>query len=95
LAAVLLAAGLKAGRCELVKDVSGYFSSDPNRDRAARHLPALEYTAAIAMAGEGCELVQRAALEAAERHEIPLVVRSLAGRRSTEIRRRRNQQDGL
>jgi aspartate kinase len=85
LTAVLLAVGLKAIRCELVKDVPGYFSSDPNRDPDARHLPAIDYAAALAMASDGCELVQQAALEAAEQHALPIVVRSMAGQRRTEI----------
>jgi aspartate kinase len=85
LTAVLLAAGLKAIRCELVKDVPGYFSSDPHRDPDARPLPAIDYATALAMASAGCELVQRAALEAAEQHALPIVVRSMASGRRTEI----------
>ena len=85
LTAVLLAAGLQASRCELVKDVSGYFSADPHQQPHARHLPAIDYATAIGMAADGCELVQQAALEAAERHALPVVVRSIAGTRRTEI----------
>ncbi len=77
LTAVLLAAGLGAARCELVKDVPGYFSADPNQDASARHLPALTFDAALAMADAGCELVQRQALESAKTHTLPLVVRGL------------------
>jgi aspartate kinase len=77
LTAVLLAAGLGAARCELVKDVSGYFSADPHRDAAARHLPALTFAETLALAEAGCDLVQRQAIEAAARADIPLVVRSL------------------
>lgn len=87
LTAVLLAAGLKASRCELVKDVPGYFSSDPNCDPDAHHLPALDYTTALAMASNGCELVQHAALESAAQHALPVVVRSMAGNRRTVIAR--------
>jgi aspartate kinase len=85
LTAVLLAVGLRAVRCELVKDVPGYFSSDPNRDPDACHLPVIDYAAALAMASDGCELVQRAALESAEEHALPIVVRSMTGERRTEI----------
>jgi aspartate kinase len=85
LTAVLLAAGLGATRCELIKDVSGYFSADPHRHADAHHVPFLSYAAAVAMADDGCELVQRAALTAAEQHEVPVVVRSIAGRRLTHI----------
>lgn len=77
LTAVLLAAGLGANRCELVKDVPGYFTSDPHRDRGALPVPFLTFDHALELADDGCDLVQRAALEAAARWNLPLVVRSL------------------
>ena len=77
LTAVLLAEGLGACRCELIKDVAGYFSSDPHRDPAARHLPHLTFEQAFDLADGGCDLVQRKAIEAAARCGLPLVIRSL------------------
>ncbi|MGB6484458.1 MAG: hypothetical protein WBE86_13315 [Candidatus Acidiferrales bacterium] len=77
LTAVLLAAGLGASRCELVKDVPGYFADDPHLNANAQHLPYLSFAQALAMAENGCDLVQRQALEAAERCDLPIVVRSL------------------
>jgi aspartate kinase len=77
LTAVLLAARLGASRCELIKNVAGYFSADPNRDARAAPLPRLTFAEALAMANEGCDLVQRRALEAAAEFRLPLVVRSL------------------
>jgi len=77
LTAVLLAAGLRANRCELIKDVPGYFTTDPHRDRSALPVPFLTFEHALALADNGCDLVQRAALEAAARWDLPLVVRSL------------------
>ena len=79
LTAVLLAAGLGAVRCELVKDVPGYFSADPNRDATARQLPLLTFAEALELADRGCDLVQRKAIEAAADIGLPLVVRSLNG----------------
>jgi aspartate kinase len=64
-------------RCELVKDVPGYFSNDPRENKKARHLPVLSYQRAIAMARSGCPVVQKEALEAGERADLALVVRSL------------------
>jgi aspartate kinase len=78
LTAVLLAAALDAKRCELVKDVPGYFSSDPRENKKARHFPVLSYQRAIAMARNGCPVVQKEALEAGERADLALVVRSIA-----------------
>lgn len=77
LTAVLLAAGLGASCCELLKDVPGYFSADPKRDPGARPIPTLSYTHALAMADDGCELVQRHALEAARQHQVPLRISAI------------------
>jgi len=77
LTAVLLAAGLGANRCELIKDVAGYFTSDPHRDRNALPISFLTFEHALELADNGCDLVQRAALEAAARWDVPIVVRSL------------------
>jgi aspartate kinase len=77
LTAVLLAAGLTASRCELVKDVPGYFTSDPHRNPDALPVPFLTFDHALELADEGCDLVQRKALEAARQYDLPLVVRSL------------------
>lgn len=77
LTAVLLAAGLGATCCELIKDVPGYFTSDPHRDVNALPIPFLTFEHALELADAGCDLVQRGAIEAAARYDLPLVVRSL------------------
>jgi aspartate kinase len=86
LTAVLVAAGLGAARCELLKDVPGYFSADPKRDPDARPLESLTYARAIEMAGDGCELVQRHALEAARDHGLPIVISAIGHERGTVIK---------
>jgi aspartate kinase len=78
--AVLLAVGLGAVRCELLKDVPGYFEADPHANAGARHLPLLSFDEAIDMAGRGCELVQQRALLVAKKAGLSLVVRSLDDR---------------
>lgn len=77
LTAVLLAEGTGACRCELIKDVPGYFTSDPHHDPTARPIPHLTFEHAISLAEAGCDLVQKKAVEAAARCGLPLVVRSL------------------
>jgi len=77
LTAVLLAKGLNASRCELLKDVPGYFSSDPHVNPNARHLPHLTFEEALTLADNGCDLLQRQAIEVAARCDLPLVVSSL------------------
>jgi len=76
LSAITLAAALGSGRCVLIKDVPGYFTADPNVDSGAAHIPAIGFTAALGMAGAGCELVQAAALHAARRTGVRLIVRT-------------------
>jgi aspartate kinase len=77
LSAVLLADALEAEYCELIKDVDGYFSEDPHLSGRAAHLPLLSYEIALKMADDGCELIQRRALEAARKAGLRLIVRSL------------------
>lgn len=77
LTAVLLAQGLQACRCELIKDVPGYFTSDPHRDRDARPISQLTFEQALEFANTGCDLVQRKAIKAAKSCGLPLVIRSL------------------
>jgi aspartate kinase len=78
LTAVLFARALGAA-CELVKDVPGYFTADPNRRADVSHVPALTYDEALALADDGCDLVQRRAIEAAAQAGIPLTIRRLDG----------------
>jgi len=75
--AVVLADGLEAEQCELVKDVPGYFTEDPNVHPGAKHLAALSYEKALEMAEGGCELVQPRAIVAARCAGLRLVVRSV------------------
>ena len=74
LSAVSLAAALGAQHCELIKDVPGYFTSDPAHHSDARHLPHVDIDTAIAMAAAGCELVQAGALDTARAHGVRLIV---------------------
>jgi len=76
LSAVLLTEALGADRCILIKDVDGYFTSDPATHNDATPIESLTYTHALAMADANCPLVQRQALAAAERASVPLIVRS-------------------
>jgi aspartate kinase len=77
LSAVLLARELEAEQCELIKDVCGYFTEDPNVNGLAEHLARISYERALDMADAGCELVHRGAIGAARAAGLHLVVRSL------------------
>ncbi len=77
LTAVLLAAAVRAGACELVKDVPGYFTADPHTQADATPIHDLTFDEALVMADAGCDLVQRAALAAAAAAPLRLVIRSM------------------
>lgn len=76
--AVALAVSLGADRCELVKDVDGYYTADPATTDAAVLIARLPYHVALQMADDGCPLVQRPAIAEAARARLPLVVRSFS-----------------
>lgn len=73
----MLADGLGASRCELIKDVTGYFDEDPHSHTNAVHLAEISYERALRMAETGCDLIQPRALDAARRRRLRLVVRSM------------------
>lgn len=79
------ATALNVHQAGLVKDVPGYFSRDPHVHADAQRLPILDFARALAMADDGCALVQRHALEAASRERLPLVVRAIDGEGATVI----------
>ncbi len=85
LTAVLLAAGLGAVRCELLKDVPGYFTADPKLEPSARPIPVLDYERALQMSDAGCELVQHEALRAAREHDLALIITAIGGGPGTLI----------
>jgi aspartate kinase len=87
LSAVQLAIGLGATRCELIKDVGGYFSADPKSAPLAARLESIGYEQAIEMAKGGCALIQRRALEAARDAGLPIVVGTLQGTVGTVVSR--------
>ena len=85
LSAVAIAAALSADRCELLKDVPGYFTVNPNHDACAEHLPLIDFRRALRMAAEGCDLVQADALDAARRAGVTLVIRAAHDPRHTIV----------
>jgi aspartate kinase len=85
LSAVLLAIGLGASQCELVKDVPGYFEDDPHQNALAIHLPSLTFEHALQMAGRGCELVEARALVTAAEANLALVIRSIEERAPVSV----------
>lgn len=72
--AVAIACYLKADRCEIVKDVAGVFTADPNLIAEARNIPALTYEELADMTFGGAKVLHYRAIELASRHRMPLLI---------------------
>ncbi|MFI6210266.1 aspartate kinase [Streptomyces sp. NPDC051041] len=75
LSAVLVAAALDAGRCEIHSDVDGIYSADPNTVSGARPLPEVTYDTAALMSLYGAKVLHRRSVRTARQHGITLVCR--------------------
>ena len=68
--------------CRLIKDVDGLYTSDPNRGTSAARFVRLSYATAARVGGA---VVQRKAIDFAERHRLKFTVSSVASNCATEI----------
>jgi aspartate kinase len=74
--AVALAAALGAKKCEILKDVPGVMTADPDCVPAARRHERLSYDELRRIAATGCGVVHIRAVEYAALHGVPLYVGS-------------------
>ncbi len=74
--AVALAAALGAERCEILKDVAGVLTADPDLLPQAKRHDALTYDQLREIATSGCGVVHLRAVEYAASHQVPLFVGS-------------------
>lgn len=83
LTALFLAQRL-SGTCRLIKDVDGLYTSDPNSEMglSAARFVRVSYATAARIGGA---VVQRKALDFAERHRLRFVVSSAGSDRATEV----------
>lgn len=77
LSAVVLAAALRAERCELFKDTGGVMDADPSLVPGARFLPVVDAAQLELLAELGAEIVHPVAVRRARRGRVRLVVRAL------------------
>jgi aspartate kinase len=76
LTAVALAAALDAERCEILKDVDGIFTADPNQVATAKLHETLSYDELEQIAGSGCGVVHSRAVDYARKHKVQLFIGS-------------------
>jgi aspartate kinase len=74
--AVALAAALKADSCEILTDVEGIYTTDPNIVPEARKIPRISYDEMLEMASLGAKVLQIRSVEFAKKYNVPLHDRS-------------------
>ena len=74
--AVAIAAALSAEVCEIYTDVDGIYTTDPNICNQARKLDRISYDEMLEMASLGAKVLQIRSVEFAQKHGMPIHVRS-------------------
>ncbi|MFC0359306.1 MULTISPECIES: aspartate kinase [Kytococcus] len=74
--AVAVAAALEADVCEIYSDVDGMFTADPRIVPTAHRIGWMGYADATELAAHGAKILHLRAVEFAQRHDVPLHVRS-------------------
>jgi len=74
--AVALAVALKASQCEILTDVDGVFTADPNIVPNARKLDTVSFDEMLEMASLGAKVLQIRCVEFAKKYNMPLLVKS-------------------
>lgn len=76
--AVVLAAALGAGRCEICSDVDGVYSADPRVVARASRIDEISYDEMLEMARHGASVLNARAVEHARDHQVEIYSRSTA-----------------
>ncbi len=74
--AVALAAALDADVCEILTDVDGVYTTDPNVCRKARKMDFISYDEMLEMASMGAKVLEIRSVEFAKKFNVPIHVRS-------------------
>lgn len=74
--AVAVAAAVNADVCEILTDVDGIYTTDPNLEPRARKLERISYEEMLELASLGAKVLQPRSVEFAMKYEVPLHVRS-------------------
>lgn len=74
--AVALAAALDADVCEILTDVDGVYTTDPNVCRKAQKMDFISYDEMLEMASMGAKVLEIRAVEFAKKFNVPIHVRS-------------------
>lgn len=74
--AVSIAAALKAKNCYIFSDVDGVYTTDPNKTKEAKKIPALSYKEMMEISSEGAKVLHNRCVEVGEKFKIPIITKS-------------------
>jgi aspartate kinase len=74
--AVAVAAGLKAGLCDIYTDVDGVYTTDPRIVARAQRISKISYEEMLELASLGAKVLQTRSVELAMNHKVPVRVLS-------------------
>ena len=75
--AVAMSYALKADRCEIIKEVGGIYTADPNQIPSAKRYEELSYDAALEATYWGAKILHFRAVELAKKLNIPLQIKHI------------------
>lgn len=76
LTAVAMAIALEADKCDIYTDVPGVYSSDPKKQDGAKKIDELNYEEMLEFVDKGANVIERRAVELAQKHRLKLEVLS-------------------
>ncbi len=74
--AVAISAALGAKNCYIFSDVDGVYTTDPNRLKEAKKLPALSYEEMLTLSSEGAKVLHNRCVEIGEKFKVPIITKS-------------------
>ncbi len=74
--AVAIAAALNAKECYIFSDVDGVYTTDPNKIKEAKKIPALSYNEMLEISSEGAQVLHNRCVEIGEKFKIPIITKS-------------------
>lgn len=74
--AVAVASVLKAKNCYIFSDVDGVYTTDPNKTKEAKKIPALSYKEMMEISSEGAKVLHNRCVEVGEKFKIPIITKS-------------------
>lgn len=75
--AVAMSYALKADRCEIIKEVGGIYSGDPNQIKSAKRYEELNYDVALEATYWGAKILHFRAVELAKKLNIPIQIKHI------------------